>query len=105
MVRERIRHKLGHKRDGRRIGTAVRRTIIRAGVEVFLGYTASDLKKHLQRRFKAGMSWDRFADIQIGHVVALKNFDLDTEQGVRAAWALTNLRPVWAENRLAKAAA
>ena len=71
-----------------------------------LGYSMADLRRHLERQFAKGMTWERFlaAEIVIDHITPLASFDLSDEAEVRAAWALPNLRPLWAEDNAKKAA-
>lgn len=67
-----------------------------------LGYTADDLRAHFEERFDPSMTWQAFkaGRIHISHVVPLAGFDLDSEEDVLAAWAISNLRPLWAEDNL-----
>ncbi len=73
-----------------------------------LGYSLQDLRVHLERQFTHGMSWDRLiaGDIHIDHIVPLPSFQITGPQcpEFRAAWALTNLRPLWARDNLSKGA-
>jgi hypothetical protein len=71
-----------------------------------VGYSAQDLRSHLERQFTRGMSWERLqaGDIHIDHIVPKSTFDLDTLEDVRACFALTNLRPLWASDNLRKQA-
>lgn len=39
-----------------------------------VGYTASDLKAHIERQFLAGMSWDNAGDWHIDHIVPVSSF-------------------------------
>lgn len=72
----------------------------------FLGYTPFDLKRHLERQFRDGMTWDAFraGEIHIDHVIPVAQFDLTDDEEVRRCWALTNLQPLWAHENLAKGA-
>lgn len=72
--------------------------------EAFLGFTIAQLRDHLEARFTRGMTWEAFArgDIHIDHIKPISMFDLSTENGVKACWALDNLQPLWAEENLAK---
>ena len=70
-----------------------------------LGYTPEQLRHHLERQFQAGMGWHNSAQWHIDHIVPLKAFKLDTPEDIRAAWALTNLRPIWATDNVRKGAA
>lgn len=73
-------------------------------IERKLGYSIADLAAHLQRQFAPGMNWPVFLTgrIHIDHVLPLSSFDLTDPAELRAAWALSNLRPMWAEANLAK---
>lgn len=71
-----------------------------------LGFSMSDLRMHLERQFTDGMTWDRFmgGEIHIDHILPIKSFGAihaDSDE-FRACWALSNLRPMWAEENLSK---
>lgn len=61
--------------------------------------------RHLERQFVTGMSWKNFGrGWQIDHIIPISLFSFD---GIdcpefKAAWALTNLRPLWAIENSAK---
>lgn len=65
--------------------------------ESLVGWTKEDLVRHLERQFVGGMSWDNRDRWDIDHIVPLKSFSYTTAEcpDFRAAWALTNLRPLW----------
>lgn len=62
-----------------------------------VGYTLSDLMAHLERQFVKGMSWENRDDWEIDHIVPLAahKFESADDPEFKAAWALTNLRPLW----------
>lgn len=71
-----------------------------------LGYDVSDLARHLSRLFRDGMSWSNMAHWHIDHIRPLASFRItgpDCDE-FRAAWALSNLQPLWARDNLAKGA-
>lgn len=72
--------------------------------EALVGYTLADLMAHLERQFLPGMSWENRGEWEIDHVVALAHFKFDSAEhpDFRAAWALSNLRPIWAEDNRQK---
>jgi len=78
----------------------------KAGQNAFslVDYTFPELKAHLERQFLKGMSWDNYGDWHIDHIVPLAFFSFSTDRhsGFRQAWALTNLRPLWAADNLQK---
>jgi hypothetical protein len=66
--------------------------------ETVVGYTVSDLMRHLERQFSKGMTWENMGEWHIDHIIPKAAFIYETEQdeGFKATWALTNLRPLWA---------
>jgi hypothetical protein len=107
-IHERLRAAQRRKRQGYKIGDLLRDAIKRDGaspkVETLLGCGVRDLKTHLERQFTKGMTWPRFCagDIHIDHIVPLNSFDLSNPDELRAAWAMSNLRPLWAQENLRK---
>ena len=108
-LRERLRNQL--KKSSKRwygLGDLMRSALNRSGgsgqVHQVLGYTIADLRRHLERQFTKGMTWDRFTsgDIHIDHITPKSLFDLNNEQEIKACWCLSNLRPMWAKDNLTK---
>jgi len=62
-----------------------------------LGYTALDLKQHIESQFTPGMSWKNYGEWEIDHIKQVINF-LPTDD-VREVCALKNLRPLWETTR------
>lgn len=69
-----------------------------------LGYSAGELRAHLERQFLPGMNWDNYGDWHLDHIqpVASFHFQATDDPDFRACWALTNLRPLWALDNLKK---
>lgn len=90
------------------MGDLIRAALNRGGsapkFEDFAGYTAQQLRSHLEAQFTKGMDWERFrlGEIHIDHIVPLSSFDLANPDELRRAWAMTNLRPLWAKDNLNK---
>lgn len=109
-IRERLRAAMRRKRQGAKMGDLIRDALKRDGrsikFEDFAGYTTKELRDHLERQFTRGMSWQKFrdGDIHIDHIVPLSSFDLHDPEELRRAWAITNLRPLWAKDNLQKSA-
>lgn len=89
----------------------IRKSILvgsKRGRHVFdlLGYTADDLKRHLEKQFLPGMTWENYGRYgwHIDHIIPLSAFNYETPEHVdfRRAWALENLRPLWAFDNLSK---
>jgi|GEM_PF-605043 len=69
-----------------------------------VGYTGQELREHLEKQFSTGMSWENYGDWHIDHIRPLSSFIASSvhDPDVKRAWALTNLRPLWAEENLRK---
>jgi hypothetical protein len=65
-----------------------------------LGYSADDLKKHIESLFTEGMSWDNHGEWHIDHIKPISSFDPDTD--VSIVNDLDNLQPLWANDNLTK---
>lgn len=73
-----------------------------------LGYSADDLKRHIERWFLPGMSWGNYGHQawHIDHKIPLAAFNYETPDDIdfKRAWALENLQPMWAADNLSKGA-
>lgn len=69
-----------------------------------LGYTPTDLKSHLERQFIAGMTWANYGEWHIDHIVPIGSFSFSSvdDADFKAAFAITNLRPLWAKDNAKK---
>lgn len=70
----------------------------------FVPYTLEELMDHLERQFLPGMTWENKGKWHIDHVVPLSSFAFEKPEDVefQAAWALTNLRPLWGTDNIRK---
>lgn len=71
-----------------------------------VGYSTDDLMRHIERQFLAGMSWANMPEWHVDHILPLSSFEFETVDcpGFKAAWAMTNLRPMWAFDNISKGA-
>lgn len=71
-----------------------------------VGYSIDDLRRHIEKQFKGGMTWERFmaGEIHVDHKipVAAFNFTCPENPDFKKCWALKNLRPMWAIDNLTK---
>ena len=69
-----------------------------------LGYTEAELRAHLERQFTKGMSWENYGSWHIDHIIPVVAFTITGPEcpELRKAWALSNLRPLWAKDNLRK---
>lgn len=65
-----------------------------------LGYSANDLKIHLELLFTEGMSWDNYGEWHVDHIKRIREFDPKTPLNV--VNALSNLQPLWAKDNIKK---
>ena len=65
-----------------------------------LGYSAIELKEHLESLFLPGMSWENRSEWHIDHKKPVSKFEPDTHPSI--VNALSNLQPLWAEDNLKK---
>lgn len=72
--------------------------------EKLVGYTVDDLKKHLEKQFIDGMSWENRNLWQIDHKtpVSVFNFSNPKDTDFQRCWALKNLQPLWAKDNQSK---
>lgn len=89
-------------RLSRRMSEVLRklRTAKREPTLTLLGYTATDLHRHLERQFLPGMTWQNRAQWHIDHIVPMST--ASTIEDVVRLNQLPNLRPMWAGENLRK---
>lgn len=71
-----------------------------------VGYDRERLMTHLERQFTPGMTWDNYGGWHVDHIVPLSVHQIADAEGedFKAAWSLTNLRPMWAGDNIRKGA-
>lgn len=67
-------------------------------------YSLEELFRHIERQFTDGMSWKNMGEWHVDHIVPLASFRFysASDAEFKAAWALTNLRPLWATDNFKK---
>lgn len=73
--------------------------------ETLVGYSLDDLKTHLEKQFKEGMSWDNYGSgWHVDHIVPRSFFKLTSHNSeeFRKCWSLNNLQPLWARENISK---
>lgn len=69
-------------------------------------YSLEDLIVHLESKFTEGMTWDNYGKNgwHIDHIIPKSYFKYDSPDhpAFKAAWALTNLQPMWELDNLHK---
>lgn len=69
-----------------------------------LGYSAKELRAHLENQFLPGMSWETHGAWHIDHIKPISAFIAEGITDPKIINALSNLRPLWARDNLVKGA-
>src|SRR3990167_1836423 len=74
------------------------------GWEKLVGYTLSDLKTHLEIKFKNDMNWDNYGKWHIDHRKPISKFNITSIDcdDFKKCWSLSNLQPLWAKENQSK---
>jgi hypothetical protein len=71
-----------------------------------VGYSTDDLRRHIEKQFKDGMSWERFlaGEIHIDHKIPITAFNFTKPEDIDflKCWALKNLQPMWGPDNISK---
>jgi len=74
--------------------------------EDLVGFTVDQLKKNIEKKFAAGMSWERYmkGEIHIDHEIPKAAFNFQTPKDIdfKRCWNLNNLQPLWEKDNLSK---
>ena len=72
-------------------------------VQAFIGCSTGQLRAHIERQFKGGMSWSNYGtDWQVDHIIPCASFDHSIPSQARACWHWSNLRPLGSKVNAAK---
>ena len=93
MLEHLLRHRLRMALKGNfKAGSAVRD----------LGCTIQELKVHLEKLFKPGMTWENYGEWHIDHKYPLSKADLTDREQLLKVCHYTNLQPLWKLDNLKK---
>ena len=71
-----------------------------------LGCDGKFLKKHLEKQFSKGMSWNNYGEWHVDHIIPidyfLKNHDFNDVEIQKECFNYKNLQPLWATDNLKK---
>ena len=74
--------------------------------ETLVGFTVKQLKKHLEKLFAVGMTWDNYGKLgwEIDHriPISVHNFMNPEHRDFRRCWSLSNLQPLWGKKNREK---
>ena len=75
--------------------------------EDIVGYTIDQLKKHLEKQFKSGMTWENYGTYwHVDHKIPIAAFNFEKPEDIdfKRCWSLKNLQPLWSEENIKKGA-
>lgn len=74
--------------------------------EALVGYTASELRDHIERQFVKGMGWQNMGEWHLDHIQPISSFSFSSssDPDFIVCWGLANLRPIWAKENISKSA-
>lgn len=67
-----------------------------------IGCSREFLRKHLEKQFKPGMTWENHGKWHIDHIIPLAKFDPNNIEDVKISNNYTNLQPLWAKENIKK---
>ena len=67
---------------------------------LYIGCSLEELKLHLEKQFKPGMTWENHGEWHIDHIIPLAS--AKTEEDLYKLNHYTNLQPLWAIDNLKK---
>jgi hypothetical protein len=72
--------------------------------ESLVGWNIKTLIKRLEKQFSDGMTWDNYGKWHIDHIIPQNAFHYTSPNDIdfKRCWALSNLKPLWAEDNIAK---
>lgn len=87
-----------------RMRGALRHNYKSKSTEELIGCTIPELRAHLEKQFKPGMTWDNHAITgwHIDHIVPCDTFDLSNLDQQKMCFHYTNLQPLWYEENIKK---
>ena len=69
---------------------------------ILIGCSPKELKEHLEKKFKPGMTWENRKDWHIDHIIPCSFFDFSDPQQQKKCFHYTNLQPLWAIDNMKK---
>jgi hypothetical protein len=91
---------------GRQIYEAIKKNKKGLGWEKHVNYDTEQLRQHLERQFKEGMTWDNYGrnGWHVDHIIPkdVFNYKSPSDKGFKKCWSLENLQPLWEEENVKK---
>lgn len=67
-------------------------------------FNLEDLKRHLEKQFKDGMTWENYGEWEIDHKIPISvfNYKKATDEDFKRCWCLKNFQPLWKTENIRK---
>jgi hypothetical protein len=86
----------------RRLRKALKGNVKTGTIAKQIGCTSAELRLHLENQFTNGMTWNNYGEWHIDHIRPMCSFELSKVEDLNQVNHYSNLRPLWAEDNLAK---
>ena len=70
--------------------------------EKLIGCSILKMRKHLEKQFKKGMTWENHGKWHIDHIKPCCKFNLLDKEEQLKCFHYTNLQPLWSQENLSK---
>ena len=67
-----------------------------ARTKELIGCSTNELREHLEKQFRDGMTWENYGKWHIDHIRPCASFDLSIKEQQLECFNYTNLQPLWA---------
>lgn len=67
-----------------------------------VGCSVEFLRRYIEAKFEAGMTWDNYGEWHVDHIRPCASFDLSDKDQVIECFNWRNLRPMWAAENMSK---
>lgn len=86
-----------------RIWSAMKRQRVNdVGSFSMVGCSVEFLRRYIEAKFEAGMSWDNYGEWHVDHIRPCASFDLSDKEQVIQCFNWRNLQPMWASENIRK---
>ena len=63
-------------------------------------YTIDEFKKHLEKQFDVGMTWNNYGEWEIDHIKPISLFNLNNDEELFECCNYNNLQPLWKKENI-----